>query len=211
MNEPELEPDPVPTNSFEPDRVVAAVVRALNYCERFVLFGWLARLPRLANELLPYRYVAGWLLVLVALLAASRAWVDGPRAIVWIAVLVAAWRLADLGRWWLSFLFDRRHFHVLTAERNLLFAIANLAEVALIAAVWLRASGQAAANSAGDAAFAGFSLVTQLGVPTPTTGRAQLAVALTEFTALLILIGGVAILIGVVQKKIQEGPGWHGR
>jgi len=95
---------------------------------------------------------------------------------------------------------------VVSSERNLLFVVANLAEVALIAAVWFRASGQAA--SPGSAGYLGFSLVTQLAIP-DAPPWSKLAITFTEIAALVLLIGGVAILIGEVQEKIYAVGAWQ--
>ena len=79
--------------------------------------------------------------------------------------------------------------------------MANLAEVALIAAIWLRAAGEAI--DATDAAFQGFSLVTQLALPSTSSGWAKIAVVLAESTALLLLLGGIAAVIALVPAKLK--------
>jgi hypothetical protein len=158
---------------------------------------WRGRPARFA-----YYYVAVWLAVLVGILSTTYWW-TGWEGWVWLFVAFPALRLADIFRWWADFLLDRRHSNLVSAERSLLFAFINLAETALVAAIWLRASGQA--TTAGGAAFLGFLLVTQLGVRSATTRWAQIAVVLAEITALILLLGGVAALIALVPRKTQSG------
>jgi hypothetical protein len=138
---------------------------------------------------------------LVAILAVAEKWTGSGWA--WfLLILIPAYRLFDIARWWASLLLDRRHFALVTAQRSLLFAAANLGETALIAAIWIRATGLAA--SSGQAWFDGFSLVTQLERPAATTTWQIVAVVLAEATALLLLLGGIAVVIDLVPKKLRE-------
>jgi hypothetical protein len=111
-------------------------------------------------------------------------------------------------RWYADFLLDRRHHHVFTPERNLVFSVLNLVETMLIGAIWLRAAGEF--PSAGEAGYASFALVTQLGLPSVEGAWAQTAVIVTEVLALTILLGGFALVIAEVQTKVKATGRWRG-
>ena len=171
---------------------------------------WLCLHPRLRSPLLAYYYVVGWLCVLAAILATSDAWVDAWRPLFIALVCIPAYRMFDILRWYADFLLDRRHNHVVSTERNLVFVFANLVETALIAAIWLQASGASA--TPGSALFDAFALVTQLALPELAEGGwAKIGVVMTEITALTLLLGGVAVLVAEVQEKINSSTGeWRG-
>lgn len=204
MNESEERVD-----AANPDAGVRALVRLLDVLEGYVAYEWLTRVPAFRGANLAYFYVLSWLALLSAILGTSDAWSGGSRWLVVPLVALPAYRAADIVRWWLDLLFDRRHFTVVSNERALLFAILNLIESALIGAIWLRASG--CVSTAGTAMFDSFTLVTQLGLPPAPSVWSKVAVAATEGTALLLFLGGVASLIAEVQEKITPTGTWQGR
>jgi hypothetical protein len=190
------------------DPGVDAVARALRLLGRAVLYTRLAGVERLRGAWLAYLYVGAWIAVLAILLGTSDLWEDGvSEALVVILALVAGYRLLDIVRWWLSLLLDPGHHLVAPAERSLLFAVLNLGETALIGGIWLQATDQS--RTAGGALFQAFSLVTQLQLAPATTTWAKAAVASAEVTALVILLGGIAVLVTVISRKIRQGP-WAG-
>jgi hypothetical protein len=198
------------TDEFDPinpDPGVRVIVRVLDALEKWVLYEWLCRWKPLRTEYLAYPYVIGWLVVLAATLLTSRWWSTAEVAVA-IVVVLAAYRGFDITRWWIDFLLDRKHWAVVSAERNLVFVAVNLAEVAIIGAIWLRAAD--AASTAGTAMFQGFTLVTQLGYPQADTAWSKIAIAVTEFMALLLLFGGVTSLLAVVADKIRQSGTWQG-
>lgn len=118
------------------------VVAALDFLERYVLYyGLLGRFPRLKSPAFAYWYVLAWLVVLTAGLATSISWFSAPEWVRWLLVVAPLYRLADVVRWWLDLLLDRRHYMVLAFERNLLFLGLNLVELTLVGAILLRATG----------------------------------------------------------------------
>lgn len=204
------QPEPPRARVENPDPGVRLIVRGLNWLEQwFALYEWLYRIPRLRSPLLAYGYVFAWIVALASLLLTSSAWIDSAHWVVVIVVLIPAYRAFDLLRWSAGFLLDKNHSHVLSPERNLVFSVLNLAETMLIGAIWLRAAG--GESTVGTALFAGFTLVTQLSLPDADTGWAKLAIAVTELLALVLLLGGVAVLISEVQEKVYSSGKWRAR
>jgi hypothetical protein len=177
-------------------------IRLLDLLEWITVYELLFTIPSFRSERFAFWYVVTTTAILGALVATSHAWLGWVgTSWMWLPVSLAAYRLFDIARWWADLLLDRRHYNLVSAERTLQFAIANLAETALIAAIWLMAAG--AEKDAGEAAFEGFSLVSQLSRPEVSTGWARIAVVLVEMTALLLLLGGVASLVAIVQEKLE--------
>ena len=135
-----------------------------------MLYEWLCRWTPLGPVHLAYPYVLGWLALLVAILLTDDWWISNSVA-VGILVGVAAYRAFDITRWLLDFFLDRSHWAIVSAERNLVFVVLNLAEVAVIGAIWFRATD--AASTSGAALFQGFTLVTQLGYPPADTASSK--------------------------------------
>lgn len=183
------------------------VVRLLDALEALVLYELLTKVPRFRTPALAYWYVSGWIGVLLAILATSGNWTTHGRLLLLLFVGIAGYRLLlDVLRWWLDLLLDPRHYALVSGERNLFFAGLNLVEAALVCAIWLRAAGQA--RTVGAAAYDGFLLVTQLASPTAATDWAKVGVALVESTALVILVGGLAVVIAAVEKNIHATGVW---
>ena len=189
------------------DLGVRKIVRVLDVLEWFVPYEWLCQSDRLRNERLAYYYVGTSLVVLATILGTSGLWRPGDYFGP-VLLFIATYRAFDIVRWWLDFLLDQKHWLVVSAERSLVFVTANLIEAALIGAIWLEATG--AASTAGTAMFQGFTLVTQLGFPAADTVMSKTAVAATEGVALLLLVGGVTVVLGVVGAKIRPAGKWHG-
>lgn len=194
----------------QPDPGVRAIVRLINALERAVIYEWLCVIPWCRSPKLAYFYVGGWICVLVTILATSEEWADAPRPLFVLLVCIPAYRIFDILRWYADFLLDRAHNLVVSTERNLVFVVANVVEAALIGAIWLQASGEAA--TPGSALFDGFALVTQLALPELAEGGwAKVGVVITEITALTLLLGGVAVLVAEVQEKVESREGeWRG-
>jgi hypothetical protein len=188
-----------------PDPGVNVAVAALDLLGWVMLYEILWTIPWVRSDKVKkkfaYGYVAFFAGVLAIILVTSGRWTGSGWA--WIFVIgIPAYRLLDIFRWWASLLLDKRHFQMVSAQRLLLFAFANLGETALIAAIWLRATNLAHAR--GEAWFQSFSLVTQLDRPLATTTWQIVAVVLTEITALLLLLGGIATIIALVPKRLRE-------
>jgi len=105
----------------------------------------------------------------------------------------------DMVRWYADLLLDfGRARHPPISEQRNLVAAANLFELSLIAAIWLRATGTSTAWR--EAVFQGFTLVTQLGVPKGLHDWAGLAVAASEVAALIVLLAGISAAIAEITK-----------
>jgi hypothetical protein len=196
-----------PRDPTNPDLAVRAVVRFLNALEWLVLYEWLAEIPKLQSPKLAYWYVAIWTSFLTGVLGTSDLWTRHHTVLKPIFVALAGYRLFDILRWWTDFLLDRAHWAVISEERNLLSAAANLTEVTLVGAIWLQAAGQT--STAGSAMYASFLLVTQLDRPTAATAISKAAVAVTEIASLVLLLGGVATLIAEAQEKLHATGDWR--
>jgi hypothetical protein len=190
------------------DAGVRLIVRVLDVLERGVLYELLYRWKRLRSPNLAWGYVLCWIAALTVMVATTTLW-DDYRGLRIAMALVAAYRAFDLLRWYSDFLLDERHNHVLSRERNLVFAVLNLVETILIAAIWLEATG--ASEATGSSLFVSFALVTQLDLPAVATFWAKAAVVVTEAMALTILLGGIAVLIAEVQDKVHSTGTWRGQ
>ena len=80
------------------------------------------------------------------------------------------------------------------------FVFLNLIEVTLIGAIWLKAAGQP--RHAAGAFYDSFQQVSQLGASTVSGHWAKASQMVTEVAALVLLVGGVAILIAKVQSAL---------
>jgi hypothetical protein len=148
-----------------------------------------------------------WTAGLAAILACGDLW-TGNGTLTSLFVALAAYRMFDILRWWADFLLDRRHWAVVSGERNLVFVVMNAAEVTLIGAIWLFASGEF--NHPGQAAYAAFLLVTQLDRPEAVTTISKVVVVVTEVASLVLLLGGLTVVIGEVQEKVKATTEWRG-
>lgn len=185
------------------------MVRLIHFLELLVLYELFAGVARFRGVKLAYWYVGGWLVALATILATSDAWATGSDWLAAFLVALPTYRIFDVLRWYADLLLDRAHHTVVSEERNLLFAVANLAETSLILAIWLREFGGSA--TAGSAAFDGFALVAQLAIPAAHTVSAKVAIAVAEITALLVLLTGVATLIAeIFQVKLRRTGVWEG-
>ena len=213
------ETDPNWTNADPGDR---ALVKALDIGKKGFPYTWLVRVPRFFADWFAYPYVGAWLLISILCFSTSPWWVDykagssllwfdfkaGYRwLIVLLPVLVPVYRLLDILRWWLSFIFDRRHNLVVAWERNLIFLALNLLEIVFVGAILFRATG--VASSLSGCWYKSFFLVTQLNLPVGTTFWQQASMTLVEISSLVLLLGGLSALIDSVGRKLREGA-WSG-
>ena len=166
---PRCKPDVVSVKFKNPDPGVQRIVEILKLGKRTVLYGLLIRhLPqRYKNERLAYKYVGSAMLCLAALFVTSIWWMKTPEWVRWLVVLLPMYRLWDIVRWWVNLLIDRRHFRVVSRERNVIFLAFNLVEIVFIGAILFRAAGNA--GSLSGSWFDSFFLVTQLNLPAKDT------------------------------------------
>jgi hypothetical protein len=182
-------------------------VNILEIGKNAVAYTWLVRPRRFLKEWFAYPYVASWLLALIVCFSTSRWWADYQEGYRWLIVLVPAYRLLEILRWWLSLIFNRRHYMVLSSERNLIFLALNLLETVFVGAILFRATG--VASSLSGCWYASFFLVTQLNLPGAATFWQQASKALIEIASLTLLLGGLSALIALVGGKLREGE-WRG-
>jgi hypothetical protein len=208
VNDPK--PEGVDVDWRNPDPGVQKLVEILERAERSVLYWHLVKLfpERFRNASFAYWYAAGWIAALLPILAVSGWWSTSDAWIRLGVILLPLWRLWDIFRWWLDLLVDRRHYRVVSFERNLTFLGVNFYEIVLIAAILFRATG--VSGSTTSSWFDAFFLVTQVNYPAAGARFTQeTAKALTECVALVLLLGGLAALIGLIADKLREGP-WSG-
>jgi hypothetical protein len=206
MSQPE--PKPVGLDFKNPDPGVQRIVEFLELGERTVLYTYLVKFRRFANPRFAYTYALAALLILVAFLSTSASWRDTPVLTRSLIVVVPLYRLWDIVRWWVDLLVDRRHYMVVSRERNLIFLALNLLEVVFVGAILFSASG--VSRSTSGAWFDSFFLVTQLAFPTHgSTFWGNAATALIEFSSLVLLLGGLSTLVDLIGSKLKEGA-WHG-
>jgi hypothetical protein len=190
-----------------PDSVVRAIVKVLDFLELLVLYSALVLVRRFRTHMLAWWYVIAWTAGLATILGCGELW-TGNEFLTILFVVLAGYRMFDIVRWWADFLLDRRHWEVVSGERNLVFVVMNAAEVTLIGAIWLFASGEF--NHPGQAAYAAFLLVTQLDRPQAVTTISRVVVVVTEVASLVLLLGGLTVVIGVVQGKVKATDEWRG-
>jgi hypothetical protein len=197
---------PAPRDFKNRDPGVQLVVELLEAAEFAVAYHWIRLIFRRGGQRFAYVYCAGWFAVLVSSLATSRWWSGSGWAA--IPLVFATLRIFDIGRWWTDFLVDRRHHLVVSRERNLLFLALNLVEVAVIGAIFFRATSVSPTSirAFSDAFFE----VTQLNFPVAQTHAIALLVKIVvEATSLVLLLGGLAALLDLISGKITEGE-WQG-
>lgn len=194
---------------------VNAVLGMIDFAQRISLYGPLLRLwsrrentNRRRAQVAP-AYVSGWLLLDFALLFTSPLWIGSEPASIACAA-VAGYRFLDIVLFQLEVMLSRRPEHKVFAafERSLILLALNVIELTLISGVWLRASGLGGTTGAW---FAGFMLTTLISAPdkSPALGsvagtEVDLASVATVCGALLLLIGGLGLLIGLLAQKFRE-------
>jgi hypothetical protein len=112
------------------------------------------------------------------------------------------YRYCDLVLWWLLVLIDRKQKRFSSFERNVLLLMGNVIELIVIEVMLLVAAGQS-----GIAAplFDGFFVTTLVSLPPRTSAWVGSAEALGVFAALLLFAGGVALLVGLIAGRFEEG------
>jgi hypothetical protein len=203
-------PDVVSVKFKNPDPGVQRVVQILERGERTVPYWWfINRFPqRYRNARFAYKYVAWAMSGLAAVFVASIWWTKTPEWARWLIVVLPMYRLWDIVRWWVDLLIDRRHYQVVSRERNVVFLALNLLEIIFICAILLRAAGKP--GSLSGSWFDSFFLVTQLNFPGRDTAFwEQVAKVIIEVSSLVLLLGGLSALVDLIGGKLTEGP-WHG-
>lgn len=105
-------------------------------------------------------------------------------------------------------LIDRRHYRVVSRERNVVFLALNLLEIVFISAILFRAAGKP--GSLSGSWFDSFFLVTQLSFPSEDGALwQQVAKVIVEISSLILLLGGLSALVDLIGGKFREGE-WHG-
>jgi hypothetical protein len=154
-------------------------------------------------------YVLGWLLVDLALLLSSPVWLESSLATI-VAVAIAGYRYLDIVLYQLRIMLSRGPEQTVLAafDRSLILLAFNVVELSLLSGTWLRAAGLASTTGAW---FAGFLLTTLMS--TPSKARTLSAAAGTEVNlatvaticgALVLLLGGLTLLIGLIGQKFHE-------
>jgi hypothetical protein len=157
-------------------------------------------------------YVLGWLAADTALLFSSPAWVSSSSASA-VCAAIAAYRFLDIVLFQIRIMLSRGPEQTVLAafDRSLIMLAINVVELTLISGVWLRASG---IGSTTGAWFSGFMLTTFVGTPekpsplTSTMGtEIDLTTVATVSGALVLLVGGLGLLIGLIGQKFREYEG----
>jgi hypothetical protein len=194
---------------------VDAVVSAIAALQRLSLYGPLLRTwarkedtNRRRAQVAP-AYVLGWLLVDLAMLLSSRSWLESSLATVAV-VAIAGYRFLDIVLYQLRLMLSRGPEQTVLAafDRSLILLAFNVVELSLLSGIWLRAAGLA--NTTGSW-FAGFLLTTLMATPSrvaslSSTARTEVNVATvaTICGALVLLLGGLTLLIGLIGQKFHE-------
>jgi hypothetical protein len=191
---------------------VVAVIAALQRCSLYgpLLSAWARNedTNRRRAQVAP-AYVLGWLLVDLALLLSSPVWLESSLATI-VAVAIAGYRYLDIVLYQLRIMLSRGPEQTVLAafDRSLILLAFNVVELSLLSGIWLRAAGLA--NTTG-AWFAGFLLTTLMSTPSnvrtlsSTAGtEVNLATVATICGALVLLLGGLTLLIGLIGQKFHE-------
>ncbi|HEX3910133.1 MAG TPA: hypothetical protein VHW67_05465 [Solirubrobacteraceae bacterium] len=197
---------------------VEAVLGGIDAAQRISLYGPLLKVwsrkentNRRRAQVAP-AYVIGWLLFDALLLFASPLWIGSEVASI-VCAAIAGYRFLDIVLFQLEVMLSRKPEHKVFAafERSLILLALNVVELTLISGVWLRAAGLGGTTASW---FAGFLLTTLMGTPDKPSGygvtagtETDIATVATICGALLLLVGGVGLLIGLLSQKFREYPG----
>jgi hypothetical protein len=113
---------------------------------------------------------------------------------------VATWRAAEILVWYVKMLLDRGHDLMISAERNLLFLVANMTEIVLVL-TFLLALGNLGQPESLRAAL---SALTLNGLPYET-GLATAVLILGTISGLILVAAGLALVIGIISERFYEG------
>jgi hypothetical protein len=153
-----------------------------------------------------YSYALWWLILTLAGYVAI-----GFSHARWLSVLVvviASWRLTEVLVWQMKMLLDRTHRLILSAERNLTFLFVDAVVAITAIAAMLRQAhpGDASRPDAFSTWVDSLSVVTLNGRPFAYQGVwANLATLVGTFAGLLFIGAGLAVLVGLIQKKFTLG------
>ena len=150
-----------------------------------------------------YLYVfCFWTPLLIAMAVAS-VWAHGGQW--WLLAILPAWRWLEIAVWWLKLLVDKTHAKILSAERNLIFLLADSTAVVTATFVIWRTTEWTEPQVSWVNALATFTLN---GPPPGLHHRLGDAVAIASAATGLVLVGaGLALLVGIVGQRIRVAPG----
>lgn len=186
-------------------RGVRAAARGWN--RRLSPYGWFQR-PAAIRALERLRldpgegYVLTWLLAAAALCALA-ALTDGAAVVAWFVCLLVAYRWADMLLYELGFLLTMERTPVRSIPRGVVMRALNLAEILLGTAAVIQTVSPVVMGDALQRGFATATLQPVLHSPGWVVDTFAVAGATT---ALLILSGGIAMLIGKVAETFEESP-----
>jgi hypothetical protein len=200
-----LEQDAATETPKRPDQVLWTAVWGLSAVQRGLdrlLYRWQARrffgFPDNANQYFNYLYVSEWF-VIFAGLSTLQAFVGSG---LWVTALVAAlvlWRGSEIIVWYAKMLLDWGHKLLLSAERNLLFLIANTAEMAWILALLISLH----THSLRESWISALTLVT-LNPQVDVSGWVSVATVVGTIASLTLLIAGLAVVLGIIGDRFRH-------
>jgi hypothetical protein len=146
-----------------------------------------------------YAYLAGWLALMLALIAAT---VLLPWALPF--AVIASFRFLEVVVWYLKLLFDRTHEKLYSPERNLLCLVLDAGSTVIACGLWLTAATVSEGATPWSAAIATFTLN---GTPTGYEGwKTTVATAVGTLGGLILLGAGLALLVGLIARRFETHP-----
>ncbi len=193
---------------------VESVLAGLATIQRMSLYGPIVRAwarnddtNRRRAQVAP-AYTLGWLFLAALILLVSSVWASATLPAL-LAVAIATYRFVDIVSFHVRLLLSRHpdQTTVASLDRSLILLTCNVVELSVLSGIWLRAAGVASSTGAW---FSGFLLTTLVSTPkgqyvSSTAGtEIDLATVATICGALILLIGGAALLIGLIGQRFRE-------
>ena len=148
-----------------------------------------------------YIYMVEWAVILASLSVATVYASNGWRLVL---VTVGLWRLGEITGWYAKLLLDKTHSNVLSGERNLVFLICDMGAFVTVLALLLVAGG----GKLPDAWVDALSAFTLNGRPDDyASSWASVSGVLGAVGGVLLLGAGLAIVIGIIQQRIELSDG----
>jgi len=148
-----------------------------------------------------YIYMVEWAVILASLSVATVYASNGWRLVL---VAVGLWRLGEITGWYAKLLLDKTHSNVLSGERNLVFLICDMGAFVTVLALLLVAGG----GKLPDAWVDALSAFTLNGRPDDyASSWASVSGVLGAVGGVLLLGAGLAIVIGIIQQRIELSDG----
>ncbi len=148
-----------------------------------------------------YIYMVEWAVILASLSVATVYASNGWRLVL---VAVGLWRLGEITGWYAKLLLDKTHSNVLSGERNLVFLICEMGAFVTVLALLLVAGG----GKLPDAWVDALSAFTLNGRPDDyASSWASVSGVLGAVGGVLLLGAGLAIVIGIIQQRIELSDG----